>query len=63
MSMMEAEVNPNPFVRIGLIKRTGVACTRSTGTYRVNFAKDFATKILSKDMIQHMVSGIWLSAL
>jgi hypothetical protein len=47
----------------GLTKRTGVTNTRSTGTYRVNFAKDFATKILSKDIIQHMVSDIRLFAL
>lgn len=45
-------------LREGLTKRTGVTCTRSTGTYRVNFAKDFATKILSKDIIQHMVGEI-----
>ena len=44
----------------GLTKRTGLTNTRSTGTYRVNFAKDFATKILSKDIIQHMVSDILL---
>ena len=47
----------NPLTE-GFIKRTGVNCTRSTGTYRVNFAKDFATKILSKDIIQHMVSYV-----
>lgn len=41
-----------------LIVRTGVISTRSTGTYRANFAKDFATKILSKDIIQNMVSSI-----
>ena len=41
-----------------LIVRTGVISTRITGTYRSNFAKDFATKILSKDIIQNMVSSI-----
>lgn len=45
-------------LRESLTKRTGVTNKRSTGTYRVNFAKDFATKILSKDIIQHMVSDI-----
>ena len=41
-----------------LIVRTGVISTRNTGTYRANFAKDFATKILSKNIIQNMVSSI-----
>ena len=52
----EPQSRHNHDVREGLTKRTGVTNTRSTGTYRVNFAKDFATKILSKDIIQHMVS-------
>ena len=42
----------NPPRGEALIVRTGVISTRSTGTYRANFAKDFATKILSKDIIQ-----------
>jgi hypothetical protein len=54
----EPQSRHNNDVREGLTKRTGVTNTRSTGTYRVNFAKDFATKILSKDIIQHMVSDI-----
>ena len=48
----------NPSREEALIVRTGVISTRSTGTYRANFAKDFATKILSKDIIQNMVSSI-----